>query len=157
MKWATLSDCGCYRFDLGRPLRAGARILTMCLCNPSTADASIDDPTVRRGLGYASDWGFDTLVYVNSNPYRSTDPETQISPPSAILALNDRFLEGWGMQSELVIAAWGTKALTPLAQRAEFVLRKVAPLHALKVTKGGAPGHPLYLKADLTPIAFPAR
>lgn len=155
LKWATISPCGKYRFDLGRPAESrGAGLVVMCLCNPSTADADRTDPTLTRGVGFATSWQFQRLVYVNTNPYRSTDPDSQEIPPQEVLRLNDRYLEGWAGEASMVVAAWGTKAIPALAKRAETILRGIGPLYAIKLTKDGIPGHPLYLPSAAQPFPF---
>ena len=71
-KSATLSECGLYRYDLWRTWATGPHV-TFVMCNPSTADAEIDDPTIRRCIGFAQEWGFAGLVVVNLYAYRATE------------------------------------------------------------------------------------
>jgi hypothetical protein len=43
--------------------------------NPSTADERQDDPTIRRCIRFARDWGHGGLVMANVFPFRSTQPK----------------------------------------------------------------------------------
>ena len=70
---AMFSGCGRYRYRLTREL-GGKLTLTVVMLNPSTADGSADDPTIRRCKGFAKDWGYGRLVIVNLYAFRATDP-----------------------------------------------------------------------------------
>lgn len=70
---AVFSGCGRYRYRLTREL-GGKLTLTVVMLNPSTADGSKDDPTIRRCKGFAKDWGYGRLVIVNLYAFRATDP-----------------------------------------------------------------------------------
>lgn len=53
---AVLSADGKFRYSLTRSWAAeGAPLLPMCFVmhNPSTADAAVDDPTIRKCIGFA--------------------------------------------------------------------------------------------------------
>ena len=54
---AVISACGKYRYVLTRQVRPGPKIATFIMLNPSTADATQDDPTIRRCIGFARQWG----------------------------------------------------------------------------------------------------
>lgn len=47
---AKISECGLYRYELTRHWSEGRGICTFVMCNPSTADASHDDPTMDMQL-----------------------------------------------------------------------------------------------------------
>ena len=161
--YARLSDDGVYRYTLGRRWSAGDDgTAVFVMLNPSTADASVDDPTIRRCIGFAKALGCGGLHVVNLYAYRATKPADLWSAADPIgpendEVLRDAFLTAYGEGSP-VIAAWGANA-EPL--RAEFVgtVARAAgvSLSALGVTKAGAPRHPLYLRADapLTPWRMP--
>jgi hypothetical protein len=51
---AVISPCGRYRYRLDRPLSARGPTIAFLLHNPSTADAENEDPTSRRGIGFAN-------------------------------------------------------------------------------------------------------
>lgn len=72
-KAAYLSADGLYRFALHRWWGDGIR-LGFVMLNPSTADAEIDDPTIRRCMGFARTLGFDGIRVVNLYAYRATKP-----------------------------------------------------------------------------------
>ena len=53
---ATISECGSYRYWLGRSRNGGDGRVTFIMLNSSDADAERDDPTIRRCLGFAEAW-----------------------------------------------------------------------------------------------------
>ena len=54
---AAFSRCGRYRWWLRRQWREEAATLLFIGLNPSSADGSRDDPTLRRLIGFAGAWG----------------------------------------------------------------------------------------------------
>jgi hypothetical protein len=73
LRTAWLSEDGVYRWTLYRRLRPG-QLLTFIMLNPSTADATTDDPTIVKCLGFAARLGFSGIAVVNLYPYRATKP-----------------------------------------------------------------------------------
>lgn len=67
-----ISDCGQYRYKLTRRWGDGEQKGLFIGLNPSIADAEIDDPTIRRCIGFSSRFGCDELVVVNLFAYRAT-------------------------------------------------------------------------------------
>jgi hypothetical protein len=122
------------------------------MLNPSTADDSIDDPTIRRCIGFAKSWGFGALDVLNIFAYRSTDPAVLRKITDPVGKENDRFIvETTGKRDcELVIAAWGNMGM--YASRASNVV-KIIPrdVMCLGKTKAGFPRHPLYVHGDTRP------
>lgn len=159
IRGAIISDCGAYRMQLIRALpqeelttaiQAGPGVAWV-LNNPSTADALTDDPTVRKCWKFTRAWGFASMMFVNTNPHRATDPKAARMPPEEVLVANDSWLQLAASNWPYVIAAWGDKANPVLAQRAINVIHPLGPLHAMRVTKAGNPQHPLYLPGSTLP------
>mgnify|MGYP000880158315 CR=1 FL=1 len=69
-----------FRYTLTR--RWDDRLLVnFLMLNPSTADENIEDPTIRRCMGFARDWGYGGLMVTNIFAYRSTDPKALYKVP----------------------------------------------------------------------------
>lgn len=168
---ATFSPCGRYRYTLRRTCGglllteadgfAGDGQVVWIMLNPSTADASVDDPTIRKVRGYSERWGYRSLVVVNAYAWRSTDPRVlpSIADPvgpdndAAIVSACAGAAQAGGPGVGLVVCAWG-KNLRPnrLAELARLLAG--VPLHALKLNGDGSPAHPLYLANVLMPQPF---
>lgn len=160
--YARLSDCGTYRYTLGRrwtqDLSAGAAVFVML--NPSTADAEVDDPTIRRCIGFAKALGCGGLHVVNLYAFRATKPADLWKAADPIGPDNDEVLretfKAAGREARPVIAAWGANAAPLRAQFVTTIARAAgASLTALGVTKGGQPRHPLYVPATARPTSYP--
>jgi hypothetical protein len=127
------------------------------MLNPSSADASENDPTITRVIGFAKKLGHGGLIVGNVFALVSTDPKVlREKTLHAVGPLNDEHLTHFANTSARVIAGWGANLGHPsLAFRAPR-LREIlsARLEALHVTKDGHPGHPLYLKSDSEPRPF---
>jgi hypothetical protein len=158
---ATISQCGAYRYDLTRDfvpdLRASSRV-TFCMLNPSKADATKPDPTMRRCLEYAKSWGFRGFAIVNLFAFRATKPRDMWKALDPIGPTNDDFIMEWARNCGLFICAWGAVPKGLGQQRASSILRTVRSAgvvpHAIQLTKDRHPGHPLFLRADLSPFAM---
>lgn len=118
--------------------------------NPSTADESADDSTIRRCIGYARDWGFNALIMLNLFGFRATDPKVMKRATDPVGVANDAHIRGVRDKfANLIVAAWGTHGAF---MRRDTAVRAMVPnLHYLQLTKDGHPNHPLYLPKSLTP------
>jgi len=143
---AVLSLCGRYRYGLWRRWRSGRGELLVVGLNPSRADARIDDPTLRRCIGFAQRWGFAGLRLANLFAWRSRDPAQLKRVVDPIGPENDRWLLSLAAGADLIVAAWGNTGQE--FARADQVRRQLSPWYCLGLSRQGAPLHPLYLPRD---------
>lgn len=177
---ATISANGIYRFILWREWRGSAddgtwhwtndhdgngkrigwpKSCLFIMLNPSTADGELDDPTIRRCVGYAKALKYDRLEVVNLFAYRATDPRQLLRMHHAQDPVgweNQSFIESAARDAGIIICAWGAHG-GHIGQD-ETVLGWIdshaQKIHALKLTQDGKPCHPLYLPADSKPFPF---
>lgn len=118
------------------------------LLNPSTATATVDDPTVRRCRGFARREQCGALMILNLFALRATDPQALTRHPDPVGEHNDRFLTACTAAADgPVIAGWGTHGhLHHRATTVAVQLRQAGvALLCLGRTTSGQPRHPLYL------------
>jgi hypothetical protein len=154
-KGATFSPCREYRYSLWRKWGPGPEQGSYAMfvgLNPSTANETQDDPTVRRCIAFAKAWGYSGMFMTNIFAYRATDPEEMKAVAEPVGQENDDTLRRLAQGAGVVVAAWGVHGTH--AGREEAVRAMLPGIHCLKLTKHGAPGHPLYLKKTLVPIPF---
>jgi len=154
---ASFSPCRRYRYTLWRKWegsRTSSGYAMFVGLNPSTADETVDDPTVRRCIAFAKAWGYDGLCMTNIFAYRATNPAEMLVQADPVGDENDATLRTMAEGAGLVVAAWGNHG--GHRGRGEIVRRMLPNLHYLQLTKIGQPGHPLYLSGKLRPIAWAA-
>lgn len=160
---ATLSPDREYRYHLSRTWDVEKPTLAWIMLNPSTADETEDDPTIRRCVNFAKDWGYGSIVVGNLFALRTPDPDGLDDHPDPIGPENDDYLLEIARESDLVIAAWGTGGAKKgrQAPRGPVVWamleadpKAVTNVRALDTTKDGHPVHPLYQPKDAEPEPF---
>lgn len=152
---AEFSDGGQYRYRLDRAWDfMNSRRLVVIGLNPSTADETADDPTIRRCVGFAKREGCGGLVMVNLFAYRATEPADLRLTKDPLgdgndVALRHACVDG----SRIVVAAWGVHGgyCNRGADVRRMLVRNGVEVHHLGLTKDGHPKHPLYLPAS-TPL-----
>ena len=151
---ARFSPCRKYRYVLRRVWDDGKPSVLFVGLNPSTADERLDDPTIRRCIGFARDWGYGSLVMANLFAYCSTDPAALARVDDPVGPRNNWWLSRLRREVDLVVVAWGSNGI--LLNRQNEVLRVLPAPKCLGLTKHGQPKHPLYLPAETTPVQFAA-
>ncbi len=151
-KTATLSNDRKYRYTLWRTWEYEKGYVVFIGLNPSTADETEDDPTIRRCIGYVKSWGYGSLCMVNLFAYRATNPTDLLTLSEPTGQENNTYLLGVCKKARLIIAAWGTNGA--FLRRDKEVIKLIPNLHYLKLTKLGFPAHPLYLKSNLGPVKW---
>ena len=146
---AELSPCRTYRYALWRIWdQTKPYALFICL-NPSTADESEDDPTLRRCVDFAQSWGYGGVCIGNLFAFRATQPRDLISAEDPIGDENDWWLRKLSEEAGIIIASWGNHGA--YRNRCDDVLETLSDVHYLKLNKSGQPAHPLYLRRDSIP------
>lgn len=141
-KDASFSEDRIYRFVLTRVWGESPHVLFVCL-NPSTADESNDDATVRRCIGFAKYWGYGGMLLCNLFAFRATDPGMLHLGMDPVGRGNDLVIKAARQKVGLAVAAWGSRGAR-WPDRCQGVLEIIAPAHCLGFTKSGQPLHPLY-------------
>ncbi|WP_394173230.1 DUF1643 domain-containing protein [Guptibacillus hwajinpoensis] len=149
---AIISSCGNYRYMLERPSEIGKPQFGPALfimLNPSTADAEIDDPTIKRCRMFGKTWGCNGIKVANLYALRTTNPTELWTHDDPIGIDNDLYLVNLLEEHKDIMCAWGVNAKR---ERVEHFIRLAqlaeARLWCLGTTKSGAPKHPLYLKKN---------
>lgn len=122
--------------------------------NPSTADGTRDDPTIRRCVAFARSWNFERLEVVNLFAFRTSDPANLLElshRDDPVGPENRQWVERGLEDAGLIVCAWGVHG-SHLGQD-ETMLGWLGrrSCYALGRSKHGHPRHPLYVKAS-TPL-----
>ena len=162
---ATFSPCGRYRYTLRRQWDESKPSALFVMLNPSTATALLDDPTIRRCIGFAKAWGYGGLLVGNIFAMRSTNPHVLYKADDPIGVDNDVALVNLHHEAVLTVAAWGVHG--KLNGRGDRVLQLLVghaypgrlggPVYCLGTTKEGYPRHPLYIAGDTDPVLLERR
>jgi len=161
---AVISPCGTYRYLLDRQT-CGGGATAVIMVNPSTADATQDDATIRklRGFGDRNQWG--RIIVGNLFAYRATDVRDLRRPDDAVGPLNDHHLNAIFNQADRVLFAWGPVTKQPALLRGRWrhvdrMARSLGhrPLCIGAPAKCGHPRHPLMLAyaEPIQPWSLPA-
>jgi hypothetical protein len=136
------------------------------MLNPSTADADNDDPTIRRCIGYAKEWGFGGIYVVNLFGVRATNPKYLFTAPDPVGAENKYWCEtAWdlskykyeacGLAPAPIIAAWGRNGSYMDMENTMLGWMDENLVKPMCLSKDGCKpraNHPLYLPKSLRPI-----
>lgn len=151
---AVISNCGTYRYRLDRDVSPlafdiGAPHVAWIMVNPSTADATQDDATIRKVRGFTERMNGTGFTVGNLFSYRATDVRELKTAPYPTGPDDDFWLNQIISMSDKVMVAWGPMAKLPkhLRNRFEKVV-KIAKhegqkLYCLGTAKDGHPLHPL--------------
>ena len=155
MNTASISVCNHYRYQLTRELQKfpSEWCLPWVMLNPSTADATEDDPTIKRIMEFSQRWGYGKIKVVNLFAYRASKPEIMKLAADPVGPENNHYLHqmftevGYGD----VMVAWGNEADPKRVEEFMHIARCYpnARLLALVNNKNGSPKHPLYVKGDV--------
>ncbi|RKR26840.1 hypothetical protein C8C93_2090 [Acidovorax sp. 93] len=155
---AILSPCGLYRYRLDRQLTMGdGPVYAFFGVNPSTADASLDDATVRKWTGFCKRWGASRYVVGNVFAYRATDVKelAKVEDPHGP-DIGDHITDII-TEADILVPCWGNTSKVPPALQdffdvlADALLSSGKPVRCFGLTKAGDPLHPLMLGYD-TPL-----
>jgi hypothetical protein len=147
---AVFDAAGVYRYHLWRRWSDhGPRVVFVGL-NPSTADGSHDDPTIRRCMGFAERWGCAHLDVLNLFAFRATRPRDLRQSADPVGPDNPHYLESITKGADTLVACWGVHGAW---QDQGVQLRELlpGPWFCLGLTQAGHPRHPLYLRKG-TPL-----
>lgn len=152
---AEFSACRIWRYQLWRRWDEALPMMNVIGLNPSTADETKDDPTIRRCIGFARDWGFGSLYMTNLFAYSATLPKDMKKATAPTGPENDQWIIKTAEMSGLVIAAWGRDG--GFRERDRIVCHLLAGhnLRCFRISeKTGRPEHPLYLPSELKTIPY---
>lgn len=158
---AVLSDDRLFRYELTRQWDSELPWVNFIGLNPSTADETNDDPTIRRCVGFGKRWGFGGIRMTNLFAFRATLPKDMLTCPNPIGEVgtfltpsgveftnrNDFWLWTAMKSSGLCVAAWGRDG-RHLYRGAKVKLLLGTGIKCFGKNADGTPKHPLYLKAQ---------
>ena len=138
---------GEYRYKLSRIWEPTKNKILFIMINPSTANATEDDRTIKALLEITKKWpGYGGFYVGNLYPHITSRPaELRNMPyPDDIRAINEKSIEEMASECSIVIYAWGTKGPDERQKEPEW-LRKIMnrDVCIIGLSVKGVPKHPL--------------
>lgn len=158
-KRAYISRCELYRYNLSRVWDRSKPQFLYIGINPSTADATFDDQTVKKWAGFTAANGGGGFTAVNVFAYRSTDVSKLAEVENPVGVRNHIMVEKYIKDAHTVIPCWGRLDKVPRELRHNFTAvnrlifeNKSKPL-CFGYNADGTPKHPQMLgyKTPLIP------
>jgi len=135
-----------YRYALYRIWDPTLTTIMFIGLNPSTANETEDDPTIRRVKRFAKDNGYGSVMMVNLFAYVTAYPEELKKCADPVGKFNDQFLKDLGKTCSEIVFAWGS--FPEAKDRAKEVIKLFPDGVCLLQNRDGSPRHPLYVPAD---------
>lgn len=161
---AVISSCGKYRYRLDREVQSDGKVFAFFGINPSTADASLDDATVRKWRGFTLRNGGRRFIVGNVFSYRATDVralDRANRNHDAVLGPHHwKHIEQIIQEADILVPCWGNSSkvdrnLRPIIGELSKILRESGrPIFCFGRTASGDPKHPLMLGYETPLIEF---
>ena len=154
MNSAVLSDSGLYRYRLDREVcepYEGSKVFAFFGVNPSTADATLDDATVRKWWGFTLRNGGHRFIVGNVFSYRATDVRELARAEVCFGPDHFKHIDQIMAEADVLVPCWGNSTKVPKELRGMFGLLMLGlrdsgkPVMHFGLTKSGDPKHPLML------------
>lgn len=153
---AEFSECRQYRYALWRIWDISKPLIMFVGLNPSTANETEADPTIRSVCRIAKHNGYGGAFMLNCFPFVSTDPKgLRIDFEST--RKNDWWLYEVSSICNEVVFAWGNFQVVKDNGRYVQLSRMFPNAKALSINKNGSPKHPLYCRTDSELLMFAGR
>ena len=154
---AILSPCGLHRVRLERDIQLAGIVVALIGVNPSTADATVNDATIRKDMGFGLRLGWRKIIKGNVFSYRATDVRELVKVADHKHGDNAMHLRQICADADIVVPCWGRRDKLPAYLRSYLeptlhLLRSSGkPLFTFGFTASGDPLHTLMLGYD-TPL-----
>lgn len=139
-----------YRYMLKRQWgECNNNFINFVLLNPSTANETVEDPTIKACIKFSQNFGYDGFYVTNLFAFRTKSPNVLKKSEDPIGDENDKYIKEYARKSKLVVIAWGNHG-NFLNRNNEVlkILSEIKTPHCLAVTNLGNPKHPLYIKRN---------
>lgn len=144
-----------FRYQLWRTWDPNKERLLWVMLNPSTADHTNNDPTIRKCIGFAKLWGYGSIEVVNLFALRSREPRNLVTTSDRIGEWNDTAISRAVARAGCVVAAWGAPSWPFVSSRAlEVEAELPGTVYCLGRTNHGHPKHPLFPAYATPPESF---
>ena len=141
-----------YRFELWRIWDDSKPLIMFVGLNPSTANETDNDPTIKSVIRIARHNGYGGIYMMNCFAYVSTDPKALHDCGG--YEENRESLLKVAAKCKHVVFAWGNFKIVK-DELMDIELKKLFPnALALHVNKNGSPKHPLYCKSITKLVNF---
>lgn len=157
-KGAEFSPCRKWRYALWRFWEDDPEgdIMGCIGLNPSVANEHVPDPTLKRVVNFAQQWGYSGVYMLNAFAFVTSYPtEMKAAHKAGIDPVgpdNNAKLVEYAAKCEIVVAAWGNDGAW-LDRDVDVInlpgIRE--KLFYLKLTAACQPNHPLYLPKTTKP------
>ena len=125
--------------------------MNFIMLNPSTANDTFDDATIRRCVGFAKRWGYSGITVTNLFAYRATQPKDLATLLATCGGLriaigedNTAHLDREAKNSQLIVCAWGDNCdVLPHRDLDVIAMLRIYDLYCIRRTKKGNPAHPV--------------
>jgi len=161
---AWLSECQKYRYTLARTWRKKGLLFAYFGINPSTADANIDDATVKKWIGFTERNGGRGFIVGNVFSYRATNVKelAKCHNPTGGMA-NASHILTIIKKADVLVPCWGNASKVPahlrhnISDLMSLLIESGKPIKIFGKTKSGDPRHPLMLSYNTPLIGLQAK
>lgn len=154
---AQFSEDRRYRYALWGIWNEDKPLVMFIGLNPSRANENTPDPTIRRVMRFAYDWGFGGLYMMNLFAWVTAYPH-ELNTANDPTGENDHWLEKVSLQCEMIVFAWGAfgepKRQQVIRDRTEVIKSRYHGAYCIGRTQKESPGHPLFRPGNLKPTPF---
>ncbi|MGB8700183.1 MAG: DUF1643 domain-containing protein [Thermosynechococcaceae cyanobacterium] len=152
---AIFDATGQYRYTLWREWDARRSRLCIVMLNPSEADETHNDPTIRRCIAFGQRLGYGSVEIVNLFAYRTPYPQALKQALDPIGSENDQHLLQASHRSRELVLAWGNWGSLWERDRQVRQLLAGTTCYCFGLNRTGQPRHPLYLPRATQLMPYP--